>query len=202
MDLGRQRVEVAREKAMHRLKSGKSRARQSGMSLIELMIAIVVLVVGMLALMMLVITSISTNNRNKVDTTGTLLAQKVIDGISSRPATLNTTFTMNDCNPAGVTSWTMATAPANDPGAGATVDANGNIDYPNQTYAAVTANYKMRYVSCGIGGTQATYDVRWNVRRLTDHTKLVTVSARQLGATGNNLPLFSPPVTLRTIAGE
>ena len=57
------------------------------MSLIELMVAMVVLVVGMLALMLLVTTSISGNNRNKLDTTGTMLAQTVIDGIAASSGT-------------------------------------------------------------------------------------------------------------------
>jgi prepilin-type N-terminal cleavage/methylation domain-containing protein len=184
-----------------------SRARQSGMSLIELMIAMVVLVVGICALMLLVTTATSSNNRNKLDTTGTLLAQKVLEGIAAQPATQNTPFTMTDCNPAGSTAWTIGTASAASPGNGATLDGSGNISYSAQTYAQLSAafpNYAMLYVTCGVGGTQATYDVRWNVRTLTAYTKLVTVSARQLGVspTGNNLPFFSPPVTLRTIAGQ
>ena len=181
--------------------------RQAGMSLIELMIAMTVLVVGMLALMTLVTTAISSNNRSKLDTTGTMLAQTVLDGIAAQPATLNKTFTVTDCNPAGPTNWTIATAgPAtiND-SLGAEVNAStGNIDFNAQSYAAVTANYKMLYVTCGVNSTQATYDVRWNVQTLSAFTKLVTVSARQIGVstTGSNLPFFSPPITLRTIAGQ
>jgi type IV pilus modification protein PilV len=181
------------------------RSRQSGMSLIELMIAMTVLVVGMLALMTLVTTAISSNNRNKLDTTGTMLAQTVLEGIAAQPATSGVPFTMMDCNPAGATSWTIATAGAASPGAGANVTAStGNIDFNLQSYAAVTANYKMKYVTCGVSGAQATYDVRWNVRTLTNFTKLITVSARQLGVStsGANLPFFSPPITLRTIAGQ
>jgi type IV pilus modification protein PilV len=181
------------------------RNRQSGMSLIELMIAMTVLVVGMLALMTLVTTAISSNNRNKLDTTGTMLAQTVLEGIAAQPATSGVPFTMMDCNPAGATSWTIATAGAASPGAGANVTAStGNIDFNLQSYAAVTANYKMKYVTCGVSGAQATYDVRWNVRTLTNFTKLITVSARQLGVStsGANLPFFSPPITLRTIAGQ
>ena len=183
------------------------RNRQSGMSLIELMIAMTVLVVGMLALMTLVTTAISSNNRNKLDTTGTTLAQTVLEGIAAQPATLGATFTLTDCNPAAATSWTIGTAGAASPGAGAQLDANGNIDFAGQTYSALVAaspNYGMKYVTCGVSGAQATYDVRWNVRTLTAFTKLVTVSARQLGVstTGANLPFFSPPITLRTIAGH
>ena len=183
------------------------RNRQSGMSLIEQMIAMTVLVVGMLALMTLVTTAISSNNRNKLDTTGTMLAQTVLEGIAAQPATANQPFSMLDCDPAGATTWTIATASGSAIGAalGADVDANtGNIDFNFQSYSAVTANYKMKYVTCGVSGAQATYDVRWNVRKLTNFTKLVTVSARQLGVstTGANLPFFSPPITLRTIAGQ
>jgi type IV pilus assembly protein PilV len=180
------------------------RTRQSGMSLIELMIAMTVLVVGMLALMTLVTTAISSNNRNKLDTTGTMLAQTVLEGIAAHPASTGASFTMADCNPAGSTTWTIATAGAASPGAGANVSAStGNIDF-TQAYSAVTANYAMKYVTCGVRGAQSTYDVRWNVRTLTAFTKLITVSARQLGVStiGANLPFFSPPITLRTIAGQ
>ncbi len=171
------------------------------MSLIELMIALVVLVVGMLALMTLVTTAISTNNRNKVDTTGTMLTQTVLDGIAARPATAGTTFQLTDCNPAGGTTWTIATAGAASPGAGANVvSSSGNIDF-TQAYSSVPASYAMLYVTCGAGGTQATYDVRWNIQTLTAYTKLITVSSRQVGAT-QNVPFFSPPITLRTIAGQ
>lgn len=187
--------------AIHSIRT--PRTRQSGMSLIELMIAMTVLVVGMLALMTLVTTAISSNNRNKLDTTGTMLAQTVLEGIAAQPATANATLSMTDCNPAGAGTWTIATTGAASPGAGANLDSSGNIDF-TQTYSALTTafpNYAMTYVVCGVSGTQSTYDVRWNVRTLTAYTKLITVSARQIGATSGKLPFFSPPITLRTISG-
>ena len=122
----------------------------------------------------------------------------------AQPASAGLTFSLTDCNPAGAASWTIATAGAASPGAGANVTAStGNIDF-TQAYSSVTANYAMKYVTCGVSGAQATYDVRWNVQTLTSFTKLITVSARQIGVstTGNNLPFFSPPITLRTIAGQ
>ena len=170
------------------------------MSLIELMVAMVVLVVGMLSLMLLVTTSISGNNRNKLDTTGTMLAQTVIDGIA---ASSGTTFQIKDCNSNPLTIGT--TGVATSAGTGALVDSTtGNIDWGGQTYAAVTPNYAMKYVSCGTTtGEQSTYEVRWNVRGLTNFTKLVTVSARQIGVPNTGgLPFYAPPITLRTIAGQ
>ncbi len=189
---------MAQTKRM-RMRSGG----QAGMTLIELMVAMLVLVVGMLALMTLVTTAISVNNRNKLDTGGTMLAQMVLERIAAIPATTGTTMTMTDCNPAGATTFTLATAGAANPGAGANVDANGNIDF-TQGFGGVPANYAMRYVMCGTGGTQATYDVRWNVRTLSAFTKLVTVSARQIGVpTTPTQPLyFARPVTLRTVVGN
>jgi Tfp pilus assembly protein PilV len=181
----------------------KSRQRQSGMSLIELMIALVVLVVGVLALMTLVITAIGSNNRNKLDTTGTMLGQTVLEGILARPATANGTFDVTDCNPGGAQTWHIATTGANPPaGAGAAIDAGtGNIDF-TQAYSSVPADYGMLYVTCGAASTQATYDVRWNIQSLTGYTKLVTVSARQIGAGTGGAAFFSPPITLRGIAGQ
>jgi len=186
------------------------------MSLIELMIAMVVLVVGMMGVMILITTAIASNNRNKLDTTATAISQMVIERIAAQSAfTVQNCSTqtsvpcvrVQDCRPAsagGPQTWAVATAGAAAPGAGALINnATGNIDFTQQ-YAAVPANYKMEFVSCGAAGQQATYDVRWNVRTITGFSKLVTVSTRQIGATAGgpgSLKLFVPPVTLRTIAG-
>ena len=179
----------------------KTGAAQSGMSLIELMIAMLVLVVGMLALMLLVIASVSSNNRNKLDTTGTMLAQTVIDGIAAAGIG-GAQFTMKDCNS---TSLNIATA-GSSAGLGAMVDATtGNINWGGQSFSGVPTNYAMRYVSCGAtAGEQSTYEVRWNVRTLTAYTRLITVSARQIAMSDNvaRPRFFAPPITLRTIAGQ
>ena len=183
------------------------RPREAGMSLIELMIAMVVMTVGFMATMILISTAIATNNRNKLDTTATALSQMVTETVAAQSIAVGTPMTMVDCNPAsagGPQTWTIATASAAAPGAGASVDAaTGSIDF-TQLYANVPVGYKMEFVACGAAGTQATYDVRWNVRTISAFSKLVTVSARQIGARSGGpqqLQYFAPPVTLRTIAG-
>lgn len=190
-------------------RAARPRNTQAGFSLIELMIAMVVLVVGMMGIMVMISTAISSNNRNKLDTTATALSQMVAETVSSQSIVTGTPITVRDCNPTaagGPQIWTIATAHAADPGAGALLNAQGNIDF-TQTYAAVPANYKMRFVTCGSGGRQATYDVRWNVRTVSAFSKMVTVSARLSrvtaggGAPGDQLQYFSPPVTIRTISG-
>lgn len=190
-------------------------ARQSGMSMIELLIAMMVLAVGMMGSMILVRTAIVNNNRNKLDTTSTALAQMVLEQIESRSATTNTIFTITDCT--GVASNVNPTGAAS-PGAGANViqaspppgQNIGDIDF-TQDFTAVPAGYAMQYVTCGpaagtpgaAAGPQVTYEIRWNVRTMTGFTKLVTVSARKRIATSTSaLPFFSVPFTLRGIAGQ
>ena len=197
----------------------ESGRKQAGFSLIELMIAMVVLVVGMMGIMAMVTTAIASNNRNKMDTTATALSQMVTETVAAQSIVTGTPMDVRDCNPAsagGPQTFRIATlgTPANNPdgSAGASLNANGNIDF-TQTYAAVpggtwpTPSYKMRFVSCGSGGRQATYEVRWNVRNISAFSKLITVSSRLSrqtaagGAPGEQLKYFATPVTLRTIAG-
>jgi prepilin-type N-terminal cleavage/methylation domain-containing protein len=185
------------------LRSRKSnpdrRNSQRGMSMVELLLAMVILVTGMAALLGLIITSISNNSRTRKDTAGTLAAQMVLETISAQPSP--TVLAITDC--AG-NSLSVNTTGAASPGAGATINAAGNIDF-TQTYAATPSQYKMQYTSCGAAGTQVVYDVRWNITTLTTYSKMVTVSARPFGAqaagnTGNAARLFQQPVTLKTIA--
>ena len=194
----------------------RRRRRQAGLSMIELLIAMMVLAVGMMGSMILVRTAIVNNNRNKLDTTSTALAQTVLERIQSRPATVNSTFTITDCT--GVVS-TINPAPGGAPnGAGAKIiqsspppgQSIGDIDF-TQDFAAVPVGYAMQYVTCGpapgtlgaAAGAQVTYEIRWNVTTMTGFTKLVTVSARKRIATGTSaLPFFSIPFTLRGVAGQ
>ncbi|HKW26030.1 MAG TPA: prepilin-type N-terminal cleavage/methylation domain-containing protein [Terriglobales bacterium] len=173
----------------------------AGMSMLELMIAMAVLAVGMTAVTALFHSAILTNNRAKSDTSATMLAQTVLEKIAAQPATQNATISVTDCG-GTPTTWTIATAGAAAPGNGATVDANsGAIDF-TQAYANVPANYKMLFAGCGAGGRQTTFDVRWNVLTVSANTRLITVAARPLAATGGNRPTqFAPPITLRTIGG-
>ncbi len=166
---------------------------QSGVTMIELMIAGMVMVVGFLGMMILITTAIATNNRNKMDTNATLAAQMVLEEIRSDVQT-GYAPSITDCaNQAwniGLGSNTIG-ASTGAPLSGATIDF---------TQSTVT-NYSMNYQVCTANGGQATYDVRWNVTRLTDGVWLVVVGARPLGAS-SNLKYFALPVTLRGIVGS
>jgi Tfp pilus assembly protein PilV len=176
----------------------KKTNRQSGISLIETLIAMVVLAVSSLGVIGMVWTSILMNNRNKVDSTQTMLAQSIIEQVN---ATIigSENSALTDC--AG-TTWTISTTPG-----GANL-ASGEIDF---TQATPPTNYHMNYVvnaPCAADGKlQATYDVRWHVdivgqtEGTPTNTYLVTVGARRQNATDNTL-IDSAPISLRVMVGN
>jgi len=193
-------------------RSRRMRARQSGMTLLELMMAMVVLAIGLGALSSLFISAALSNNKNSRNTTATLLAQLVLEQISSQSPNSTATIFLTDC--AGNT-WAVATTGGAAPGGtGATLDTTatdynyGGID-PSQSYSAVppatatTPGYAMQYVDCGTGGTQSTYDVRWNVVNIDTYARLITVSARMVSP-ANKLggAIYAMPVTVRGIGGS
>jgi Tfp pilus assembly protein PilV len=172
--------------------------REQGTSLIEMMIAMVVLTVGLLSAMVLPIVAIGSNSRNRWDSTGTILAEMVVGQISSIPVGgANTTLTVTDC--AGNTHTISSVGTTT--GAGANLN-SGNIDF-TQTSSSIAAGYAMTYTVCGASAsTQTVYDVRWNVQTIrANNTNFITVAARASNWNGNP-QLFSIPVTLRTVVGN
>lgn len=177
--------------------------KQNGSSLIEMMIALVVLTVGLLGSMALVSVAIGGDYRSKSDSTSTALAEMVAQKISAYPV-------CNGCAPAPAVSLTdcagnvhpiSVTGVAG--GAGANLTANGRIDYA-QGFAAVPANYAMRYTVCGVtNGTQATYDVRWNINLLpSNSSELVVVAAQTINANKATPLANAPAVNIRTVIGN
>lgn len=177
--------------------------KESGMTLIELMIAMTVLAVGLAGIMAIVIAALYGNARNRTDTSATLISQMVIEQMGDMPANTDTTFQLTDC--AG-TVWNINTAAG-----GATLKGTNNfpvwvasdIDF---NVAAPAAGYSMLYVSCATNGSPGlTYDVRWNVAK-NGQTKTVVVAARikGTGATtgGAQNIYFAIPVQLKTVLGS
>src|SRR5260370_32959812 len=64
-----------------RMRSARHRAMlgERGMSLLELVIAIVVLTVGMLGSMIMILTGMQSNSRNKTDNAATVLDQEILE---------------------------------------------------------------------------------------------------------------------------
>lgn len=178
------------------------------MSLIELMIALVILAVGVGAITNLLVVAMATDNRNSKDTSATLLAQMVIEQITAQHPNSNAAISITDC--AG-NNWTVATAGGASPnGTGAalvtssTATGYGGIDQ-TQAYSSIPTNYAMKYVDCGGSGNTGVptiYDVRWNVMTIdANYTRLITASARPVNANALGGIQYALPVNLRAVGG-
>ena len=159
------------------------------MSLIELMIALLVLLVGVIGSMPLIGLSIGGNGRSRQQSNSTALVQMVEEKISSVKASLSPNLTITDC--AGNSS-TIATAVG-----GSALNSSGVVDFTQSP----VSNYQMLFTDCASGGMQFTYDVRWNITQPTPYTKFVTVSVQKQNA-GTDAKFFSLPVTIRTLIGQ
>ena len=82
------------------------RSSQAGFTMIEVMFAGTILVIGSLGMLGLIIGSIATNNRSKIDSTQTMLAESILEQINS---TLigTASSTLIDC---ANTTWTINAA--------------------------------------------------------------------------------------------
>jgi Tfp pilus assembly protein PilV len=180
------------------LTNRKARSSQRGMSLIELMIASLVLIVGVLGCAALIPIAIGTNSRNRQQSNSTVIAQMTMEKITSLPVgTL--TGTMTDCA-APANTYTINTA-GSTAGTGATLLSSGTVDFTQALGGAgAPAGYYLLYTTCSLSGGQSTFDVRWNIQTPSAYVKLVTVSA-QLRGRGANQILFSLPVTIRSMVG-
>lgn len=185
-----------------RIREGRVRHEpEQGMSLIELMIAMVVLAIGLAGVTTLLVSAIASNHRNSTDTTATLLAQMVVEQISAQHVYINGLISVTDC--AGNQLRIDPTPGAAPAGNGANLNANQNIDF-TQAATGIPANYSMNYVDCSTaGGIQTTYDVRWNVMSVSTNasTRMITAAARPLASDANKLGglYFAIPANLRSI---
>ena len=200
----------------HRHASTRQQARrgESGMSMLELLIAMTVLAVGMLGCVVMILAGVQSNSRNKNDTTAVVLDQEILEMFATYKNYPTTGFVaINDCgvgvgsihnasvvqaagpNGAGAILYTAATAP---------LPSNvGDIDWTQPAPAFATSavtGYAMQYQACN----GDTYEVRWNIMEVSPNPSsrisMLTVSSRQTsaGAT-HNATLFATPTTLRTM---
>lgn len=171
-----------------------------GFTLLELTVAMMVLITGVLGGMVMIIMGVTRDNSNRVDTTATNVAQAVMEQISGAPTNTNPILVMTDCLQKDQATSTLK---INTAVGGATLKPNGNIDFLADTATTLNASqYQMNFTVCGSNGLQTVYDVRWNIQPVGNGGwgKLITVAARQpFTATQTGIG-FIRPVTLRTIA--
>jgi len=171
-----------------------------GTSLIEMMIALLVLTVGLIGSMVLVSFAIGNNTRSKAGSTNAALAEMVIEQISAIPVGGGvTSVTATDCAGNSITINTSGTSA----GSGANLTTSGNIDF-TQSFGSVPSGYAMTYTVCGVSsGAQRVYDVRWNVQLLpSGRAEFVVVGAKLSGSNFGNALLNALPVNVRTVVGN
>lgn len=177
-----------------------ARAQQAGFSLIELLIALSMLTIGLAGIAIIVTSAIVTDYRNRNDTTATMLAQRVLARIAAAGVN-GTSPTITDCASTTVTIATTAGG-ANLASSASSPGLIADIDWTNQAYSAVPANYKMQYQTCS--GQQ--YEIRWNINAINGYANQVSVGARAVQAATANASVaqlqYGTPVTLRTIVGQ
>jgi prepilin-type N-terminal cleavage/methylation domain-containing protein len=190
----------------------RRRRANSGFSLIELLFAMLILTVGVLGGMIVIITAIASNSRNRSDTAAVALAQSTMDRIVVLTVSAGVQTTqITDCDG---TAHSMTTAPGGAPLIDLANVANGvqAIDFTQ----APVAGYQMIYKLCATGaadglatGNPQLYDVRWNVSNKINapnggSTELVMVAAKNVSEGGNGTQgrFFNLPVTLRALRGN
>ena len=177
-------------------KSKVGLASQRGMSLVELLVALTVLMIGVTGCVCAIPFTVGNNYRSKQQSNSTVIAQMVMEKIMSVPAGTSPTLTLADCagNTPNITTVGTAT------GAGAPLNTStGDVDY-TQSQASAGAGYFMNWSTCGSNGQAGIYDVRWNIVSPDGFVKIITVSARLQRAT-NGGPNLAPPSTIRSLVG-
>src|SRR4051812_11542674 len=102
---------------------------ESGITLIETMMAAGILVIGSLGMLALIVTAIASNNRNKIDSTQTMLAEAIVEQVASTFGGNSSqgpgTSTLVDC---ASNIWTIDTTASGSGSSGAPLS-GANIDF-------------------------------------------------------------------------
>jgi Tfp pilus assembly protein PilV len=168
----------------------RSRANQSGFTLIELMMATLVLMVGIVAVAQLVPLAVSLNASNRQNSTALVIAQRELNQMADQSLSLSS-FT-DDLN--NLCSLGDPTNPGQVVGSAVKVDGNvPMIDFA----VAPQAGYSFTYVDPN-DPFRLTYDVRWAVVTFVNSGGAVTGKRFILGVRRQGgQPVL--PVTLDTL---
>lgn len=164
--------------------------RRNGFSLLEMMFATVILLVGLIAIAQIVPTSILLNYRNRMDSSALVFAQGELDAMLSQPFGSNSfTDSLGNLHSLGDPSQPNVLLPDSS----AVVVVNGQTLINFADTASPGYSYQTLPDDSGL-----IYDVRWAVIVTGDGTKASAkrfiLGVRQVGGTG-----YFQPVTLDTV---
>jgi prepilin-type N-terminal cleavage/methylation domain-containing protein len=173
----------------------KRRKGQRGFSVLEMLLATVILLVGLVAVAQLVPVSMLLNYRNRTDSAALVFAQRELDQMLDQPINPNppqfTDALGNLCSLGNPASLNVVQ--------GSPIVVVNNQPLINFNVAAVP-NYSFTYQD-STDQTETTYDVRWAVI-ITGSTANVSskrfiLGVQKLGGNG-----YFQPVTLDTVVGR
>jgi type II secretory pathway pseudopilin PulG len=161
--------------------STKKRKAERGFTLLELAIATIVLLVGIVSVVQLIPASISSNSNSRQDTTATVIGQRILEQMALQPLT-STTFTNSDGNSLNLGDPTQPGVAVGSP----LVAGTSTIDFSQ----AVVPGYNLQYVDPS-DTNSGIYDVRWTVITTTNGVNTVAkrfiVGTRKVGVNGFQL---------------
>jgi Tfp pilus assembly protein PilV len=171
---------------------------QEGFSILEMMLATIILLVGLVAIAQLVPASILLNYRNRTDSSALVFAQRELDQMLAQPLTQNSFVDAlgNTCQ-------------LGDPTNPNTLQGNNVLFVNNQTLIDFSGSAPSPAPTSGYGFTYqdltdpsgTTYDIRWGVvitgNGTTASTKRFILGVRQFGGNG-----YFQPITLDAMVGK
>jgi prepilin-type N-terminal cleavage/methylation domain-containing protein len=168
-------------------KMTSGRKKQRGFTFIELAIAVVILLFGIVAVVQLVPAALTSNNANRQDTMSTVIAQRMVEQMMLQSLTA-TSFTNSDGNTVNLGSVTSSGTVVGSP----LISGTANIDFT----ATKVTGYNLTYVDPN-DSFSATYDVRWAVVTTLNGTSL-TAKRFIVGVWKKNTGVFNQPVNIDT----
>jgi len=170
-----------------------NKRRQRGFTLLELAIATLILMVGIVGVVQLVPASQQSNFKNRVDTTAMVFAQRELDQMINQPLT-SATFTDADLRVVNLGSQTVTNTVFGGP-----VDPTVNPPTIDFTAAAVAGyNYTFQDPNDLTDTESATYQMRWAVISIVSGGQVVSkrfiVGCRRRGGSGNASQVMLPAV--------
>jgi prepilin-type N-terminal cleavage/methylation domain-containing protein len=178
---------------------GTRRRRQRGFTLVEMLIATVILLVGLVAVAQLVPVSVLMNSNNRNDGTALVFAQRQIEALREQPLAA-TTFT----DPLGVTCPLANTCNLGDPTQQPRLLVGGPVvtnsaDLPIIDFSATPVpGYSFTYLDPN-DPFSAPYDVRWAVITVVNPQSVVTGKRIIVGVFRRGMQNPSLPITLDTM---
>jgi type II secretory pathway pseudopilin PulG len=178
----------------------RNQSKQRGFTLVEMLMATVVVIVGLVAVAQLVPTSVMMNMNNRNDGTALVFAQRAIEFIREQPLT-SATNPPSFTDPLGVLCPLGQSCLLGDPTqpnvmVGSNLNTSGTpiVDFS----ATPVTGYSYTYIDPN-DPYGAAYDVRWAISTTTGTGGIVTGRRIILGVFRRGMKSTSLPVTLDTL---